>query len=1118
MRQSSPQRLALQGVLLLANLLMPEGALATAAFQEFVDPNPAPGNQFGATVVVLSTGNVVITSSYDDAGGTNAGAVYLFNGGTGALISTLRGSAAGNRVGSGGVTALANGNYVVESPLWDNGANTDAGAVTWGSGTLGVSGIVSAANSLVGSNTSDFVGLAVTALPGGNYVVTSPYWRNGAAMEAGAVTWGHGASGVKGAVTSANSLVGSTNYDHGGAVLVLANGNYVVSNPYWDNGALVDAGAVTWGSGATGVTGVVTAGNSLVGSTTYDYLSGTGLVALANGNYVVLSSYWDNGAIENAGAATWGNGSGGTVGPLSAANSLVGSTLNDAVGSYATPLPNGNYVVGSNQWSNGALAGAGAVTWGNGASGVHGAISSANSLVGTTASDQVGSYGVTVLANGNYVLASPFWDNGPLANAGAVTWVSGSGGVVGTISAANSLVGGGADNFVGTQVAALTNGNYVVASPNWEQGAPTDVGAVTWANGATGLAGPVGPWNSLVGSQAYDKVGGSGVTALTNGNYVVRSPSWSNGAVPLAGAVTWGDGTGGVVGVVSAANSLVGSSATDQVGASAVAALSNGNYVVPSPVWDNAVFAVTDVGAVTWCSGTGGGTGPIHAGNSLLGTVGGDRVGDGLLALTNGNYVVMSQSWSNSGALYAGAVTWGNGAGGTVGPVGPSNSLVGSHAGDFVGVVKPLSDGNYVVSSAGWDDGPNTNAGAATWGNGTAGVVGVISAANSLVGQSSSTGLAQPVEDAVHGTFISAFPSEGGGHVRVGPQGPEPAIVSLVDIPADQGGWLRLTIGRSLLDLAAATTPISLYGVWRKVPGTLAVSDASATASAEDIARIAKQLPPELDAGPAGGRLLVTASRARPAESAAVFPAGTWELVASLPALQQGQYIVAVPTVSNSAPNSFVVTAHTTTPSIWYISTPISAQSVDNLAPAAPTAFVAAYSGGATHLQWTANAEHDLGSYALYRGTTGSFTPSPANRIATQIGTSYADAGPAGSFYKLSALDVNGNESAFALVTPAGTTDVPGGAPLVLALDGLQPNPSSGRALRVSFVLPTPAPARLELTDVIGRRVLEREVGTLGAGRHVVNLAEQRALPAGLYWVRLIQGESRRTARAVVVQ
>ena len=146
-------------------MLTTSDALRAATFPEFVDPNPAPGNLFGATVVALSTGNVVITSPFDDFGGTNAGAVYLFNGATGALISTLRGSTAEDRVGIGGVTALSNGNYVIRSVLWDNGAIANAGAVTWGSGTSGVSGTVSAANSLVGSTADDQVGIdGVSAL------------------------------------------------------------------------------------------------------------------------------------------------------------------------------------------------------------------------------------------------------------------------------------------------------------------------------------------------------------------------------------------------------------------------------------------------------------------------------------------------------------------------------------------------------------------------------------------------------------------------------------------------------------------------------------------------------------------------------------------------------------------------------------------------------------------------------------------------------------------------------------------------------------------------------------------------------------------------------------------
>ena len=285
-----------------------------AAFPEFLDPNPNPGNQFGATVVALSTGNVVITSPFDDFAATDAGAVYLFNGATGALISTLRGSSANDQVGGGGVTALTNGNYVVRSQFWDNGAVGDAGAVTFGSGTAGINGPVLAANSLVGTTANDIIGSdGVTALTNGNYVVRSQFWHNGAVATAGAATFGSGTTGIRGPVSAANSLVGTTANDNVGSdgVTALTNGNYVVRSQFWHNGAVATAGAATFGSGTTGIRGPVSAANSLVGTTANDNVGNGRVTALTNGSYVVLSPRWDNGVVGLAGAATFGSGTAG---------------------------------------------------------------------------------------------------------------------------------------------------------------------------------------------------------------------------------------------------------------------------------------------------------------------------------------------------------------------------------------------------------------------------------------------------------------------------------------------------------------------------------------------------------------------------------------------------------------------------------------------------------------------------------------------------------------------------------------------------------------------------------------------------------------------------------------
>ena len=241
-------------------------------------------------------------------------------------------------------------------------------------------------------------------------------------------------------------------------------------------------------------------------------------------------------------------------------STLVGTQANDYVGNGGvTALSNGNYVVRSSNWKNGSNASAGAVTWGNGTTGTSGTVSASNSLVGTQANDQVGNGDVTALSNGNYVVSSFYWNNGSTASAGAVTWGNGTTGTSGTVSASNSLVGTQAGDYVGNgDVTALSNGNYVVRSSNWKNGSTTNAGAVTWGNGTTGTSGTVSASNSLVGTQAGDQVGNGGVTALSNGNYVVRSFYWKNGSTANAGAVTWGNGTTGTSGAVNTCNSILG--------------------------------------------------------------------------------------------------------------------------------------------------------------------------------------------------------------------------------------------------------------------------------------------------------------------------------------------------------------------------------------------------------------------------------------------------------------------------------------------------------------------------------------------------------------------------------
>ncbi|MBK8951946.1 MAG: hypothetical protein IPM85_06180 [Chitinophagaceae bacterium] len=253
----------------------------------------------------------------------------------------------------------------------------------------------------------------------------------------------------------------------------------------------------------------------------------------------------------------------------------------------------------------------------------------------------------------------------------------------------------------------MSNGNFVVTSTLWDNGSAVNAGAITFVNGTTGLNAGVDNSNSLVGSTTNDVIGNKGITALSNGHFIAVSNLWDNGSTNDAGAVTWCNGTTGITGVISAANSLVGGTASDRVGENGIFVLPDGNYIVLSNLWNNTAPIATTAGAVTWCNGTTGRTGLVSSANSLVGSTNTNGVGNAgtnqyvIITLPNGKYVVRSPFWDNAGASNAGAVTLCNADGSTVGAINSSNSLVGSSASDAVGAsgVQVLPNGNYVVSS-----------------------------------------------------------------------------------------------------------------------------------------------------------------------------------------------------------------------------------------------------------------------------------------------------------------------------------------------------------------------------------------------------------------------------------
>jgi hypothetical protein len=323
---------------------------------------------------------------------------------------------------------------------------------------------------------------------------------------------------------------------------------------------------------------------------------------------------------------------------------------------------------------------------------------------------------------------------------------------------------------------------------------------------------------------------------------------------------------------------------------------------------------------------------------------------------------------------------------------------------------------------------------------------------------------------------------------------PEPVITKVGDVLADQGGEVSLQWTASYLDVSP-TFEIADYSIWREAPA----------AAAQSALRVGARLVGPDEARRAGMRGGLY--RAIPTAAGTTY----WEYLVSVPARALPGYSHVTPTTTDSTGTSnlltnFMIMAEGAGGIPFWPSAPDSGYSVDNLPPGSPAPFTAAYLAGATHLHWGENSEPDLAGYRLYRGSSAGFVPGAGNLVAAQPDTGYADVGPAGSYYKLSAVDIHGNESAFSLVTPSGTLDVASGVPRELALALASANPGRGGA-SLHYSLPQAGAVRLVVYDLAGREVRVLASGRLEGGDHDARWDGRnetgQPVSGGIYMVRL---------------
>jgi hypothetical protein len=334
---------------------------------------------------------------------------------------------------------------------------------------------------------------------------------------------------------------------------------------------------------------------------------------------------------------------------------------------------------------------------------------------------------------------------------------------------------------------------------------------------------------------------------------------------------------------------------------------------------------------------------------------------------------------------------------------------------------------------------------------------------------------------------------------------PSPAIAGCRDVPNDQGGKVKLSWDASYLDTDPSQV-VDHYWIFRSVPPHQA---AQAIGLGLGLAR----------SGFGEQRFFTTTHGSE---------TYYWELVDSVQALHviEGySYLAATEgdsTANNNDPTHFMVMALNAADTEYWASEPDSGYSVDNLPPAAPQQFTGEYLAGSTVLHWIPNGEPDLAGYRLYRGQSPDFVPGPGNLVIAQSDTGYVDTAGGPYFYKLSAVDVNGNESPYVFVQPTGTVSADPSLPTRFSLHPCAPNPIRHRAM-IRFDLPVATEVRLVIYDIRGRVVCQGLKGErMPAGRHEWiwdgrDRSGVRVSP-GVYFVGFDTPPFAQTRRAVVLE
>ena len=315
-----------------------------------------------------------------------------------------------------------------------------------------------------------------------------------------------------------------------------------------------------------------------------------------------------------------------------------------------------------------------------------------------------------------------------------------------------------------------------------------------------------------------------------------------------------------------------------------------------------------------------------------------------------------------------------------------------------------------------------------------------------------------------------------------------PEILSIKDVPYDQGGHVEIKWNASFYDFGRN---LSHYSIWR---------------SDED----PNPLP-----------LLFDNVKWRKTEVNDVTQ--TWGWIADVPGHRFEEYVYNAPTSCDSMAGTdgvhyYMISAHLGDEDFFFDSDAVAGYSVDNLSPPPPTDLVASLLGNQVDLKWEMVQVQDFSHFIVYRNDEILVSTTALSFIDSNLeeGRTYV--------YKLKAVDVHGNSSEFSDSVTVVTTDVDvieGRMPENYHLYNNHPNPFNPET-EIRFAIPKTSKVIVKIYNTLGREIITLIDSEYAPGTYSVrwngrdDLGER--VPSGIYVYMMEAGDYKTQKKMSLIQ